>query len=469
MKSVMRGATLASQLLSFARKQPLAPVVINLKRLFADMTEILWSAVGEGIEIETSVSDDLWNTNVDPNSLENAILNLTINARDAMDRQGKLTIHVVNAELDRVQARRHAGLAPGQYVAVSLTDTGSGIAPEVMDRIFEPFFTTKEDGKGTGLGLSMVYGFAKQSGGHVTIDSTVGHGTKITLYLPRSLEAEHIAPSTAHTARMGGSETILLVEDDDDVRETAHSALADLGYTVLQAADPDAAIVILKGDTPVDLLFTDVVMPGQLGGQHLAKRAKSLRPGLPVLFTSGYVQDAMVHEGRLDSGVQLLGKPYTQLALTQKIREILGHEGHQVQKHTIAAQVTDEPKRGHADFAGLRVLLCEDDVFIRLDFAQGLRDNGCDVTEAGTAQEALDMLRANQVDILITDIGLPDNSGEVLATQVREFMPDLPVIFATGGVEVSAAAQLGNCRVITKPFRDADLLAAIEKLLPVQA
>lgn len=468
MKSVMRGATLASQLLSFARKQPLAPIVLNLKRLLVDTTDILSSAVGEGIEIETNFDDDLWNTNVDPNSIENAILNLAINARDAMSRQGRLTIRVDNADLTEADTRRYPGLEPGQYVRLAITDTGSGMSQDVMERIFEPFFTTKADGHGTGLGLSMVYGFAKQSGGHITIDSQLGSGSTVTLYLPRSLMAEMATPPVGPAGMKGGTETILLVEDDDDVREAAFGMLTDLGYTILQASDPDAALSLIQGSTHIDLLFTDVVMPGKITGHDLAQMVSGLRPELPVLFTSGYVQDSIVHDGQLDEGVQLLVKPYTQLALAQKIRDVLGMEGIEVEqaKHCAEAVDTIVPEGEKPQIMGLRILLCEDDVFIRMDFAQGLRDAGCEVLEAGSAQGAIELLQAENIDILITDVGLPDRSGEELAAEARQFRPMLPVIFATGGVEVASAARLGNCRVITKPFRDADLLEMIGAIAP---
>lgn len=463
LKSVMRGATLASQLLSFARKQPLTPVVINLRQLLFDTGEILGSAVGEGIDIETAIAGDLWNTNVDAHNMENALLNLAINARDAMSRQGKLTIHAKNVDLSDPDAYRRPGLDRGQYVALAIQDTGTGIAPEVLERIFEPFFTTKADGHGTGLGLSMVYGFAKQSGGHVTIDSTLGSGSTVTLYLPRTL-AKVVAPqSTGLNGRIGGTETILLVEDDDDVRETAIGMLTDLGYDILQAADPETALGIVTHGTPIDLLFTDVIMPGQMTGHDLAQAIRDMQPDLPVLFTSGYVQDSIIHDGQLDEGVQLLSKPYTQQALAQKIREVLGGSG-KLLPPTSLATATAETTSQQTSPNGLRILVCEDDVFIRMDMAQGLQSAGYDVLEAGSAESALVMLQANRVDVLVTDIGLPDQSGEALATQARALLPDLPIIFATGGIDIPAASHLHGCRVITKPFRDSDLIMMIGEI-----
>lgn len=465
LKSVMRGATLASQLLSFARKQPLAPVVINLRQLLADTGDILSSAVGEGIEIDTAIADDLWNTNVDAHNLENAILNLAINARDAMNRQGKLTIHAKNVDLTGRDAPPCPGLERGQYVALAIEDTGTGIAPEVLERIFEPFFTTKSDGHGTGLGLSMVYGFAKQSGGHVTINSTLGSGSTITLYLPRTL-ADVAAPQPIGlNGRMGGHETILVVEDDDDVRDTAIGMLTDLGYHILQASDPESALGIVTGGAPIDLLFTDVIMPGRMTGHDLAEAIRDMRPDLPVLFTSGYVQDSIVQDGQLNAGIQLLGKPYTQQTLAQKIREVLGGEGKFIpQPQPVPAPASATTTAETTNPNGLRILLCEDDVFIRVDMADGLQAAGYDVLQAGSAESALALLQENPVDVLITDIGLPDQSGEDLATHARALLPDLPIIFATGGTDVPAASHLHKCRVITKPFRESDLLTMIGEL-----
>ncbi|PVA11363.1 hybrid sensor histidine kinase/response regulator [Pelagivirga sediminicola] len=466
MRSVKRGATLASQLLSFARKQPLAPVVINLNRLLGETNDILRSAIGDGIDLEMRLEDGLWNTNVDPNSMENALLNLAINARDAMDGQGKLTIVASNAELDETYAHTHPDADVGQYVRLAVTDTGCGMSPETADRIFEPFFTTKADGHGTGLGMSMVYGFAKQSGGHVTLDSKVGCGTTMNIYLPRSLEAEQSIHPVADAGLSGGSETILLVEDDDDVRETAFNALTDLGYSVLQASGAGQALSILRGDQHIDLLFTDVVMPGEMTGHMLAERMRTVRPNVPVLFTSGFVQDSIVHDGRLDEGVQLIGKPYTQLELAHKVREVLGCKGTAVNANpSTTADIPDGPvPTGKPGFDGLRILICEDDPVIRLDMAEVLREAGCIALEAASAGKAFDILKAEVVDLLITDVGLPDRTGEELAQDARELDPKLPVIFATGGVEVPSAAALGNCKVLVKPFEATAMREAIEAM-----
>jgi signal transduction histidine kinase len=322
--AVTRGAKLASQLLAFGRRQPLEPRIVNLGRFLHGMDDMLRRAIGAEIEMETVISGGLWNTLVDPGQIENAILNLAINARDAMDGQGRLTVEAGNVVLGDDYARQHAEVAPGQYVMVAVTDTGCGMTPEVMARAFDPFFTTKPEGKGTGLGLSMVYGLVKQSGGHVKIYSEVGQGTTVKLYLRRALEAEaEVAEPPTAPPVSGGTETILVVEDDLEVRETTVALLADLGYRVLKAPDAAAGLAVIESGVTVDLLFTDVVMPGELRSADLAQKAQELIPGLPVLYTSGYTENAIVHGGRLDPGVELLAKPYTREALARKLRQLL--------------------------------------------------------------------------------------------------------------------------------------------------
>jgi PAS domain S-box-containing protein len=321
--AVARGAKLASQLLAFGRRQPLEPRVVNLGRFLNGMDDMLRRAIGAEIEMETVVSGGLWNTLVDPGQIENALLNLAINARDAMDGQGQLTIEAGNVALDEAYARANAEVAAGHYVMVAVTDTGAGMDPEVMARAFDPFFTTKPEGKGTGLGLSMVYGLVRQSGGHVKIYSELGQGTTVKLYLPRALQGEEPVPDEAAGPVLGGAETVLVVEDDLEVRETTVALLADLGYRVLKAPDAAAGLAVIESGVGVDLLFTDVVMPGVMRSSDLARRAQELIPGLPVLYTSGYTENAIVHGGRLDPGVELLPKPYTREALARKLRQLL--------------------------------------------------------------------------------------------------------------------------------------------------
>ncbi len=321
---VRRGAKLASQLLAFARRQPLEPKVLNVGRLITGMEDMLSRTIGESVEIETVVAGDLWNCHVDPAQVENALLNLVINARDAMDGVGRLTIEVGNATLDDACVGRHPDLVAGPYVRLSVTDTGAGMTPEVMARAFEPFYTTKPEGKGTGLGLAMVYGFVKQSGGHVQMDSQFGQGSTVRIYLPRVTTSEEALSPDLPEPAGGGSETILVAEDDDAVRIGTVEMLRGMGYVVHACRDAASALAIVDGGTPIDLIFTDVLMPGALRSPEMARRAKERRPGIAVLFTSGYTQDAIVHDGRLDAGVELLVKPYTREALARKIRRLLG-------------------------------------------------------------------------------------------------------------------------------------------------
>lgn len=325
LEGVRRAAKLSNQLLSFSRRQPLQPQTVNLGRFVLGIEDMLRHSLGEAIQIEMKGGHGLWNSLVDPTQVENALLNLAINARDAMDGSGLLTIEACNALLDDDYVRHHPDLKTGQYVMLAVTDTGSGMEPEVLDKVFEPFFSTKPEGKGSGLGLSMVYGFVKQSGGHIHVDSTPGEGTTVKLYLPRSL-AEEAAAAPALPQALGGTETILVAEDNEGVRATVVELLQQLGYRVLQASDAASALAVLQGAVPVDLLFTDVVMPGPLRSPELACQARELWPDIAVLFTSGYAQDTIVHGGRLDAGLDLLGKPYTQDELARKLRHVLAYQ-----------------------------------------------------------------------------------------------------------------------------------------------
>jgi PAS domain S-box-containing protein len=325
LEGVRRGAKLARHLLAFGRRQPLEPKVVNLGRLLGTTADLFRRTLGDAVEVETVISGGLWNTFVDVGQVENALLNLAINARDAMNGVGKLTIEIGNAFLDEAYARTHADVVAGQYVMLAVSDTGTGMTPEVMAQAFEPFFSTKPEGKGTGLGLSMVYGFVKQSGGHVKIYSEPGNGTTIKLYLPRSHEAEDLlAPAQIHQA-MGGTETVLVAEDDEEVCATVVEMLGELGYQVLKAHDGESALAIIQSGIKVDLLFTDVVMPGPLRSPDLARKARERLPGIAVLFTSGYTQNAIVHGGRLDPGVELLSKPYSREELASRVRQVLAN------------------------------------------------------------------------------------------------------------------------------------------------
>jgi signal transduction histidine kinase/CheY-like chemotaxis protein len=321
--AVARGSKLTSQLLAFSRRQPLAPKVVNLGRLIRATDDMLRRALGEGTEIETVIAGGLWNTLVDPVQLETALINLAINARDAMKGHGKLTIEAGNASLDNDYAMRHSEVVPGQYVMVALSDTGSGIDADMLGKIFDPFFTTKPVGQGTGLGLSMVHGFVKQSGGHIKVYSEPGQGTTVRIYLPRTGQKEDIAADVETVPIVGGDESILVVEDDDGVRGTVVETLCELGYNVLQAKNADSAMAVLESGMKIDLLFTDVVMPGSLQSIDLARKARQAMPGIAVLFTSGYTENAIVHGGRLDQGLDLISKPYSREDLARRLRQKL--------------------------------------------------------------------------------------------------------------------------------------------------
>jgi len=321
-------AELTNRLLAFARRQPLRPKQVDVNEFVARIEGLLRRALGEQIEIAFAPAGDLWPVSIDPAQLEAATLNLAINARDAMPDGGRLTIGTGNAIVDATYAAAHHGVAIGEYVVVSISDTGIGMAPEIVARVFEPFFTTKDVGKGTGLGLSMVYGFVQQSGGHVTIYSEVGQGTTVRMYLPRvvgeTVASEPAAPSAPLATARG--ETILLVEDDDIVRGHVLAQLRQLGYVVIQAADGREAIGVLAGDAAIDLLFTDMVMPGGIGGRELAEQARRLRPQIRTLFTTGYSADAVVRTGRLEQEAPLLSKPYRLRELAERIREALARD-----------------------------------------------------------------------------------------------------------------------------------------------
>jgi PAS domain S-box-containing protein len=320
-----RGANLTQRLLAFSRRQPLNPKPTDVNRTVPDIIEFLHHTLGEHIEIKTVLTGELWHAMIDATQFENALLNLAINARDAMPDGGKLTIETANAHLDRSYAESNLEVEAGQYVVVAVSDTGTGMAPETVAKAFDPFFTTKAEGRGSGLGLSMVYGFIKQSGGHVAIYSEVGHGTTVNLYLPRTGEeaSEAVAAGDYPQALPEGSENVFVVEDDPDVRAYVESALGMLGYKVDLAIDGPQTLQRLDGLSRIDLLLTDVVLPGGMNGAQVAVAVRERFPETKVLFTSGYAENAIFHHGRLDEGVELLSKPYTVDTLARKVRLIL--------------------------------------------------------------------------------------------------------------------------------------------------
>jgi CheY-like chemotaxis protein len=323
-KATERAATLTHRLLAFGRQQPLAPEPIDANKMIANMSDLLRSTLGEHIRIETVSAGGLWATHADAHQLENAILNIAINARDAMPDGGKLTIETGNAYLDDAYCAQNADVEPGQFVMVAITDTGLGIPAEIVTKVFDPFFTTKAPGKGTGLGLSQVYGFIKQSRGHIKIYSEIGSGTTVKIYLPRLIgEMKQIKPRMQPQIRAGtADEVILVVEDDPLMREMSADALRNLGYSVLESETAAEALAILDANSGVKLLFTDVVMP-DMNGKKLADEALRRRPDLKVLFTTGYTRNAVVHGGVLDPGVNFLSKPFSLEQLATKVRAVL--------------------------------------------------------------------------------------------------------------------------------------------------
>ena len=330
MAGAERAALLTQRLLAFSRRQPLAPERIDPNRLVSGMSDLLNRTLGETIEVETIQSARIWPVEVDVNQMENALLSLAVNARDAMPDGGKLTIEVANTHIDEAYAAQEAEVSPGQYVLISVSDTGQGMDEDVLSHAIEPFFTTKEVGRGTGLGLSMVYGFIKQSGGHIRVYSERGHGTTVKIYLPRfygPLPDNDTGTVSRATPVCGGDETVLVCEDDDKVRAYTVDVLKELGYRVMEADNGAAALQALEtASEPIDLLFTDVILPGGMTGADIAQQARAQQPGLRILFATGYARNAIIHHGRLDPGVELLTKPFTYAELAAKVRDMLDRD-----------------------------------------------------------------------------------------------------------------------------------------------
>jgi len=423
MKGAERAGALTQRLLAFARRQPLSPKPLDLDKVVAGMSELLNRSLGELVKLEIVTSPGLWPVEADPNQMENALINLAVNSRDAMPNGGTLTVETANAYLDTAYSAGHAEVPPGNYVVIAVSDTGVGMPKEHLARVFEPFFTTKEIGHGTGLGLSQVYGFVKQSGGHVNVYSEEGRGTTVKMYLPR-FTGDLMADADIELGRLesqsAGTETILVVEDDDEVRAFSAEVLRELGYNVLEAGDGAAALRVLEQlQTGVDLLFTDVVMPG-MSGRELSDAARKLRPSLKVLFTSGYTRNAIVHGGRLDPGVELLPKPFTSRALAERVRELL-----------------DAGK-------SRRLLLAEADSTVRLLAAEAFTAAGYHAEPAATASEALGLIRAAQgrFDAIVIDGDLPDKDGFTLLAEIRGQYSDVPAVITV---------KPGDQRTITDP------------------
>jgi signal transduction histidine kinase/DNA-binding response OmpR family regulator len=454
-----RGARLTQQLLAFARRQPLTPQPTNVAKLVGDLADLMRHSLGERIAIEFKMAEDPWNARIDAGQLENAILNLAINARDAMPDGGTVRVEVSNATLDRRYAALHPDVTPGPYVLIDVSDTGTGMPPEVAAQAFDPFFTTKGDGKGTGLGLSMVYGFVRQSNGHIRIDSAIGQGTSIKVYLPRT-EDPVIEELPHPDSAVSGSERILVVEDSEDVRRAVVEMLKGWGYRVEAAEDPDIAAAMLEKDAAFDLLFTDIVMPGSITAVELAQRAQRLQPAIAVLLTSGFARGLIPDHTR--SGYPMIAKPYSSDALSAKLRSVLANRRH-VPAPPPAPEASSEEAARQAPSEGRarRVLLVEDEVLLRMSTTDMLERLGCSVSAVGSGEAALEMLgQGDAHDLLITDVGLPGMSGEELALKVRERFPSLPVVIASGYGRPGLQGE--GMQFVSKPYSSIDLQQALD-------
>ncbi|HTR17642.1 MAG TPA: response regulator [Acetobacteraceae bacterium] len=454
--AVERGARLTRQLLAFARRQKLAPEVIDVRALLTGMEDMIRRTVGEQIAVHLVISPGLWPVLVDAQQLENGLLNLVVNARDAMPRGGTLCVIAANRGVEAAETAGRETLAAGDYVEIAVTDDGIGMMPEQRERAIEPFYTTKPEGKGTGLGLSMVYGFVKQSGGDLSIESTVGQGTTVRLMIPRTQGQPATDAGRPDEAPRGMGETILLVEDDPSVLTSAANALRGLGYRVLEAANGAKALRMLEEGLRPDLLFSDVITPGPVSAGGLAERARALVPGLVVVFTSGLPDHpVMPRDGVAD--IRLLGKPWRIDELARTLREALDEQ--KAASQAEAWKAGDEPP--------LRILLTEDQAILRVITAETLGQLGHDVVEAADAAETLSR-STDGIDLLITDLSLPDMDGIALAEAIRRKRPDIGVIIATGHLVQSEQAR-DDMVWLAKPFDTAALMQAIQQALAAVA
>jgi PAS domain S-box-containing protein len=443
MQGARRAAALTKRLLAFSRGQPLDPEPVNANELVSSMTELFARTLGEKVSLKTAIVENLWTVEADPNQFEASLLNLVVNARDAMPKGGSLTIETSNATLDEAFAAKHEGVKAGDYVAVMVSDTGVGMSPDTLKRVFEPFFTTKPAGEGTGLGLSQLYGFVKQSGGAVTIESIEGSGTKVTIYLPRFLGAgADLKAGRKASPEVDDRNTVLIVEDDDDVRQYTVGLFREMEYSVLEAADGAAALRILEARPEVRFMFTDVGLPGDYNGKELADEARRRRPYLRVLYTTGYARTDILRQGRLDANAQVVTKPFTFDELSTKVRAVFDGKEKNV------------------------ILLVEDEVLVAAIAAENLRDIGFEVIEVTNAKAALEHAAkdANGIKAAIVDIGLPDKKGDVLAAELRALRGDLPIIVATGHSSDALPKELREAdkvAVLGKPYDLKDLRAAL--------
>jgi signal transduction histidine kinase/DNA-binding response OmpR family regulator len=456
-KASKRAAQLTEKLLAFSRRQVLQPSFIDVGALLHSLAEMLRRTLDQRIRIEVHDAAGPLQCLADRTQLESALLNIAINARDAMADGGTLSFTM--QPVDELPAGAHAlerGPPGTRYVAIAVHDTGPGMSDTVVERACEPFFTTKPEGVGTGLGLSMAYGFVKQTGGHFKIYSEVDEGTTVRMYFPRSFEAEAAVARLTGGPAQGGTETILVVEDDPAVHGTVVEMLGSLGYRVLKADNAHDALGIVKSGIPIDLLFTDVVMPGPLRSPELARQAKALLPGLAVLFTSGYTQNAIVHGGRLDPGVELLSKPYGRDQLARKVRHLLANR---------AIPAAPAPGSVAASGARRRILVAEDNPDLMQMTCSLFETLGHEVRGATTFDAAAGLLRESPFDLLFTDIDLAGKSGVELARIAARERPALRVAFASGYGGPERHAVGFPFWIVPKPYRLDDLKGVLERMV----
>jgi PAS domain S-box-containing protein len=439
-----RAAVLTERLLAFSRKKPLEPRLLNANELVVAMSELLRRTLGEAIRVKTILAGELWLVESDQTELEASILNLVVNARDAMRSGGVVTIETANIHLDEKYAAAEQEVHAGPYVQIMVSDTGVGMPADVLRQVFEPFFTTKPDGRGTGLGLSQVYGFVKQSGGHIKLYSEPGYGTTAKIYLPKANVQERAAETVKASAQANviplavSQETILVVEDDEDVRSFTAGSLRNLGYVVLEASNGEAALQILGNEPSIRLLLTDLGLPGGLDGKALASRAQTIRQDLGVLITTAYAGSVLIHEGRLDPEVDLLSKPFTLSALAHRVRENLDRKP--------AKPPTSK-----------RVLIVDDEPLLRTAVASLLAADGYRLDEAASFAQAVEILQMldTPLDGAVIDLGLPDQPGEELVPIIRRMGRDIPVILMSGNIvseRDSRFSDYGRVHILPKPF-----------------
>lgn len=456
-RGARQAAQLTGKLLAFARRKPLEFRLVDLQQLLGGMSDLLHRTLGESTAIRTIIPATLSPVEIDPTELESAILNLAVNARDAMPDGGELLIEAGNVDHVAADAVSGEEVRSGPYVRIAVTDTGSGMAPDVLSQVFEPFFTTKPDGRGTGLGLSQVYGFVKQSGGQVVISSKVGAGTRVEIFLPQATPSDAAVAQTDAEQATGAraaarpGETILVVEDDEDVRGFTTTSLRELGYCVLEAPNANIALDLLRSERAVDVLFTDLGLPGAINGKALASRARALRPNLGILVTSGYAGELLVHDGRLDAGFELLNKPYSADDLGVRLRKLL------------------DGRRETSARRGGQILVVEDEILVQMLITDMLSDSGLASATASTFGEALRIASAAADDLAaaIIDLGLPDRPGDELVNELRTLRPGLPVVLATGYADERIRGRFApteHLRILVKPFGPHDLADALRSL-----